>query len=67
MNVNCSGNENICESIVTIPLLCKQTIMKHDMNKFNLTYFEFRIQNLIDLLVFYKLTSENNQAHTQAR
>ena len=28
---------------------------------------KFRIQNLIDLLVFYKLTSENNQAHTQAR
>ena len=25
--------------------------MKHDMNKFNLTQFECRIQNLINLLV----------------
>ena len=25
--------------------------MKHDMNKYNLTQFEWRIQNLINLLV----------------
>ena len=25
--------------------------MKHDMNKFNLTQFKYRIQNLISLLV----------------
>ena len=37
MNVNCNGNENICEAIVIISLLCKQTIIKYDMNKFNLT------------------------------
>ena len=37
--------------IITITFPGKQTIMKHDMNKFNLTQFECRIQNLINLLV----------------
>ena len=44
------ATKNICEAI-TITFLGKQTIMKHDMNKFNLTQFECRIQNLINLLV----------------
>ena len=51
MNVNCDCNKNICEAIITITFPGKQTIMKHDMNKFNLTQFECRIQNLINLLV----------------
>ena len=50
MNVNCDCNKNICEAI-TITFPGKQTIMKHDMNKFNLTQSECRIQNLINLLV----------------
>ena len=50
MNANCDYNKNICEAI-TITFPGKQTIMKHDMNKFNLTQFECRIQNLINLLV----------------
>ena len=50
MNVNCDYNKNICEAI-TITFPGKQTIMKHDMNKFNLTRSEYRIQNLINLLV----------------
>ena len=37
MNVNCDGNKNICEAVITITFSGKQTIMKHDMNKFNLT------------------------------
>ena len=48
MNVHCDGNANICETI-TFP--SKQIIMKHDMNKFHLTQFECRIQNLIKLQV----------------
>ena len=36
---------------ITIPFPRKQTIMKQDMNKFNLTQSECRIQNLINLLV----------------
>ena len=52
MNVNCNGNENICEAIITITFPRKQTILKqYDMNKFNLTQFKCRIQNLINLLV----------------
>ena len=51
MNVNYDSNENMCEAIITITFPCKQTRMKHDMNKFNLTQFECRIQNLINLLV----------------
>ena len=51
MNVSCNSNENICEATITITFPCKQTIMKHDANKFNLTQFECRIQNLINLLV----------------
>ena len=54
MNVSCDGNENICEATITITFPCKQTIMKYDMNKFNLTQFEWRIQNLINLLVTRK-------------
>ena len=50
MNVNCDCNKNIWEAI-TITFPGKQTIMKHDMNKFNLTQSECRIQNLINLLV----------------
>ena len=42
MNVICDSNENICEATTAFP--CKQTIMKHDMDKFNLTQFECRIQ-----------------------
>ena len=49
MNVICDSNENICEATTAFP--CKQTIMKHDMDKFNLTQFECRIQNLINLPV----------------
>ena len=51
MNVSCDSNENICEATITITFPCKQTIMKHDMNKFNLTQFECRIWNLINLQV----------------
>ena len=51
MNVHCDGNRNICEAIITIAFPGKQTIVKHDINKFNLTQFECRIQNLINLLV----------------
>ena len=54
MNVNYDSNDNICEAIATITFPCKQTIMKHDINKFNLTQFECRIQNLINLLVSRK-------------
>ena len=43
MDVNCDGNENICEVIITITFPCKQTTMKHDINTFNLTQFERRI------------------------
>ena len=48
---NCDGNKNICEAIVVITFPCKQTIMKYDMNKFNLTQFECRIQKPINLPV----------------
>ena len=50
-NVNCDCNKNIPEAIsITFP--GKQTIMKHDINKFSLTQSECRIQNyLINLLV----------------
>ena len=51
MNVNCDYNKNICEAVITIIFPGKQTIMKHDMNKFNVTQFECRIQNLINLLI----------------
>ena len=51
MNVSCDSNENICEATITITFPCKQTIMKHDVDKFNLTQFECRIYNLIKLLV----------------
>ena len=36
MNVNCDGNEIICEAIITITFPSKQTIMKHNMNEFDL-------------------------------
>ena len=61
MNVSCNSDENICEATITITFPCKQTIMKHDMNKFNLTQFECRIQIVF---IFYQLTSEKNQVHT---
>ena len=51
MNVSCDSNENICEATITITFPCKQTMMKHDMDKFNLTQFECRIRNLINLPV----------------
>ena len=51
VNVNYDSNENICEAIITITFPRKQTIIKHDMNKFNLAQFECRIQNLINLMV----------------
>ena len=51
MNLHWDGNQNICEAIITITFPFKQTIVKHDMNKCNLTQFESRIQNLINLLV----------------
>ena len=50
MNVTCDSNENICEA-TTINFPCKQTIMKLDINKFDLTQFECRIWNLINLLI----------------
>ena len=53
MNVNCDGNENVSEAIIIINFPCKQTITKHAMNQFNLTQFEYRIQNLINLFVFF--------------
>ena len=34
-----------------ITFACKQTIMKLDIHKFNLTQFKCRIQNIINLLV----------------
>ena len=49
MNVSCDSNENICEATITITFPYKQTMMKHDMDKFNLPQFECR--NLINLLV----------------
>ena len=57
MNVNCDCNKNICEAIITITFTGKQTMMKHDMNKFILNQFECRIQNLINLLVNRKKLS----------
>ena len=51
MNVNCDGNKNIFQAIITITFPCKKTIMKHDTNKLNLTQFECRIQNLNNLPV----------------
>ena len=51
MNLHWDGNQNICEAIITITFPFKQTIEKHDMNKCNLTQFECRIQNLMNLLV----------------
>ena len=51
MNFNCDSDENICEATITITFPCKQTMMKHGMDKFNLTQFECRIRNLINLLV----------------
>ena len=51
MNIDCDCNKKICEAIIKITFPGKQTTMKHDMNKFNLTQFECRIQNLINLLV----------------
>ena len=54
MDVNCDGNEKICEAIITITFPCKQSTMKHDMNKFNLTQFECGMQNLINLQVNWK-------------
>lgn len=44
MNVNSKGNDNICEALIIITSPCTQTIMRHNMNKFNLTQFECRIQ-----------------------
>ena len=49
MNVHCDSNENICETTITITFPCKQTVMKHDMDKFNPTQFGCRIRNLINL------------------
>ena len=43
--------DNISEATITITFPYKQTIMKHVMDKFNLTQFECRIQNLINLLL----------------
>ena len=51
MNVSCDSNENIREATITITFPCKQTMMKHDMDKFNLTQFECRIRNLINLIL----------------
>ena len=48
MNVNWDSNENICEAIIKITFSCQQTLMRHDINKFNLTQFECGIQNIID-------------------
>ena len=53
---NCDGNKNICEAIIVITFPCKQTIMKYDMNEFNLTQFECRIQKPIN---FYCLCYSN--------
>ena len=36
---NFDSNENIWEATVTITFPCKQSIKKHDMNKFDLTQF----------------------------
>ena len=51
MNFNYDSNENIWEATVTITFPCKQSIKKHDMNKFDLTQFEYRIRNLVTLQV----------------
>ena len=37
MNVSCDRNENIYEATITITFPCKQTIIKHDTDKFNLS------------------------------
>ena len=37
MNVSCDSNENICEATIAITFPRKQTMMKHDMDKFDLT------------------------------
>ena len=50
MNVSCDSNENIREATTTITFPCKQTMMKH-MDKSNLTQFECRIRNLINLIL----------------
>ena len=49
--VSCDSDENICEATITITFPCKKTMMKHDIDKFNLAQFECSIQNLINLLV----------------
>ena len=46
-----TATNNICEAVIIITFPGKHTIIKHDMDKFNLTQFECRIQNLINLLV----------------
>ena len=43
MNVDCDSNKNICEATVTITFPCKQTIIKHDVDKCNLAQFESEI------------------------
>ena len=45
------ATKNICEAIIAITFAGKQTMTKHDMNKFNLTQSKCRIQNLINLPV----------------
>ena len=45
------ATKNIWEALRTITFPCKQTIMKDDMNKFNLIQLECRIQNLTNLLM----------------
>ena len=61
MNVSCNSNENIYEATITISFPCKQTIMEHDIKKFNLTQVESRIWNLINLLV--KNDNKERQPH----
>ena len=43
LNGNCDSNKSICGAIITITFPGKQITMKHDMNKFNRTQFEWRI------------------------
>ena len=60
MNANFDGKENICQAIITITFPCKQTTMKHDMNKLNLSLFENLIKVLVNgkkLNVFFLLLS----------
>ena len=65
MNVSCDSNENISDATITITFPCKQTLMKHDMDRFNLPQFECRIRNRINLLVNSKMLNATGAQTSQ--